>query len=157
MKTKDKWAYKRSLADDNDGDGLALTLRQSHPHAAALLPHLLIFVLAARGQQAAFEAAARQGPLGLVMLSLGAPSNKQRRVARMHHMTVTFLNWKVRQNSACPQRRKPIEASTHLVSPCKRPRIVAHDHQDNVEDPAAACSIRSPAKCTDPARIPPSQ
>ena len=87
VKNKDKRAYKHSLADDDDGDRLALTLHQSRPHVAVLLPRLLVFILAARGQQAALEAAARQGLLGLVALLLGAPSDKQWRVAcmRMSH------------------------------------------------------------------------
>ena len=48
------------------------------------------------------------GACRVVALLPGAPSDKQSRAACMHHMTNTFLNWKVRQNSACAQRRKPL-------------------------------------------------
>ena len=152
VKNEDKRAYEHSLADDDDGDRLALTLRQSRPHAAVLLPRLLVFVLAARGQQAALEAAARRGLFGLVALSLGAPSDKQWRISpRAHHMTATFHNRKARQNLMCAQRRKPIKASTCLISPRKRLRIVGHVHMTM---PKACCNLQH-KKADGNARIPP--
>ena len=50
----------------------------------------------------------------VVALSLGAPSDKRRRVTRAHHMTVTFLNRKACQNSAHTLHRKFMEASASL-------------------------------------------
>ena len=129
-----------ALAYDEE-NGQALTLCPGCPHAAVHSPLLLALKsspslwkerllrpLSDASSQSQWEHAA---------LSLGAPSDKQRRVSpRVHHMTATFHNRKAHQNSTCAQRQRPSEASTSFVSPhkrLKRPAVIAHDHLDDAQ------------------------